>query len=87
MPRRPSLLLLAALAALAACASPEATRQRGAGPRSGADPGNWGAVVAMHEGSRPYYRTPRLIGAAGMDDLDPARQAQRLSRRGGTARR
>ena len=43
--------------ATAACAtSPEAARARGGGP--GADPGNHGAVVQMHAGNKPYYKTP-----------------------------
>ena len=48
--------LVAPLAALAACASPEAVRVRGGGP--GADPGNHDPVAAMHAGARMYYRTP-----------------------------
>ncbi len=40
----------------AACASPEATRERGGGP--GADPGNRDAIVEIHEGSEPYHDTP-----------------------------
>jgi hypothetical protein len=46
---------LLALAATAACTSPEATRMRAGGP--GADVGNRGDVE-LHAGSRPYYRTP-----------------------------
>jgi hypothetical protein len=45
--------VVAALA-LAGCASPEAARARGGG--LGADVGNRGAPVRMHEGSVPYYR-------------------------------
>ena len=42
---------------VAACAaSPEAARTRGGGP--GADPGNHGAIVQMHAGNKPYYKTP-----------------------------
>ena len=41
---------------VAACASPEAARTRGGGP--GADPGNHGAIVQLHAGSKIYYRTP-----------------------------
>lgn len=43
---------------LAACAttSPEASRARGGGP--GADPGNHGAVVQVHDGNEIYYKTP-----------------------------
>lgn len=82
---RTALLVVAVLAAALACTSPEATRQRGGGP--GADPGNRRAVVQMHEGSRPYYDTPRLIGSYGGADLEPGRQAHRLSLRGSDARR
>jgi hypothetical protein len=41
---------------LMACTSPEAERTRGGGP--GADIGNRGPVVHMHEGAQPYYQTP-----------------------------
>jgi hypothetical protein len=72
-------LAFAALAAfVAACTSPESTRTRGGGP--GADLGNRGAVVEMHEGSRPYENTPRLIPEKGAP-IDSANQADRLSRR------
>ncbi len=54
--RRRLLLLAILVLAAAACTSPEATRTRGSGP--GADPGNRGAEVEMHAGSRPYYETP-----------------------------
>ena len=47
---------LVRLAAVAACASPEAGRGRGGGP--GADPGNHGAVVEVHAGAKIYYLTP-----------------------------
>jgi hypothetical protein len=50
---------LALALALAACSSPEATRMRAGGP--GADNGNRPDVVEMHEGSQPYWRTPRLL--------------------------
>lgn len=55
---RPRGLLLAAMAGLAACASPEATRVRGGGP--GADVGNRGPEIEMHEGSVIYADTPCL---------------------------
>lgn len=51
--RSASVLLVAALAG---CASPEARRIRGGGP--GADVGNHGPVVILHEGAEPYYKTP-----------------------------
>jgi len=47
---------------LVACASPEATRTRGGGP--GADGGNRKKTVRMHEGSRPFEGTPKIIPAA-----------------------
>jgi hypothetical protein len=74
---RAAATLLALALALAACASPEATRVRGQG--RGADVRNVGGVVAMHEGSDPYWRTPRRPDIAAAP-LDPARQADRLSR-------
>jgi hypothetical protein len=46
---------------LAACASPEATRVRAGGP--GADVGNRGRVVQMHQGSEPFWHTPRVVPA------------------------
>ena len=70
-------LLAIALATVAACASPEATRVRGQG--RGADVRNVGDVVLMHEGSNPYWRTPTVPGT-GAPPLDAARQADRLSR-------
>jgi hypothetical protein len=54
-------IVLLALAALAGCNSPEATRQRGGGP--GADVGNRGRVE-LHAGADPYARTPRLLPRA-----------------------
>jgi hypothetical protein len=55
-----SLVLLAiALGALTGCTSPEATRTRAGGP--GADPGNRGTVVTMHDGADPYHGTPQVI--------------------------
>ena len=62
----------------AACTSPEATRVRADG--RGGDVGNHKAVVAMHEGSDPFWKTPRVAGIKG-PDLDTARQADHLSRR------
>jgi len=73
--KRAVALLL--LAALAACESPEAARTRGEGP--GADVGNRGEAVLMHEGSRPYARTPRLIPEKAAP-VDSANQAYELSR-------
>jgi hypothetical protein len=63
---------------LAACASPEVTRTRGGGP--GADVGNRKEIVRMHEGARPFEDTPKLIDTKH-PPLDPAHQADELSRR------
>lgn len=72
--RRPGALIvgLALTLALAACTSPEATRVRAGGP--GADVGNRQPVVRMHDGARPYWRTPNLL--AGLPgEADRARRA------------
>lgn len=74
--RRFALVLLIA-AAVGGCTSPESIRTRGGGP--GADVGNRPEVVRMHGGSRPYWKTPVRISADG-PPLEPARQAQQLSR-------
>jgi hypothetical protein len=49
---------LAMIIILAACTSPEATRQRAGG--AGADVGNRG-TVQLHSGTNPYYRTPKAL--------------------------
>ena len=67
---------LAALALLAACDSPEASRTMGGGP--GADTGNRPAEVRMHEGSDPFEKTPRLI-AVEPPSLDGAHHARSRS--------
>ena len=72
-----ALLMIIAVAA-AGCTSPEATRSRGGGP--GADVGNRGSIVRMHEGSRPFEQTPKIIGAEH-PPLESARQASEFSRR------
>jgi hypothetical protein len=69
-------LLALALLALGACASPESTRVRAGGP--GADVGNRGPVVVMHDGSQPYAGTPR-ISIAGPTRA-PSEQAGRRRR-------
>jgi hypothetical protein len=71
------LLLIAATAGLCGCTSPESTRSRAGGP--GADTGNRGETVRMHEGSKPYAGTPRIIPAEG-PPLDPAQHAYQRSR-------
>ncbi|MBL0420614.1 hypothetical protein JI739_09690 [Ramlibacter sp. AW1] len=69
-----ALLVIAFVALLSACESPEATRTRGGGP--GGDIGNRPeSTVRMHEGSRPYYHTPRLVPTEP-PSLDPARHAR-----------
>ena len=73
-----SALLTIVTILIAGCASPEATRSRGGGP--GADLGNRGSIVRMHEGSRPYEKTPKII-AAEHPPLEPARQASEFNRR------
>ena len=69
--------VLAIALAAAACTSPEATRVRAGGP--GADIGNRGGVVMMHEGSQPFWETPLSARVRG-PSLEPASQADRLSR-------
>jgi hypothetical protein len=66
--------------ALAACTSPESTRMRAGGP--GADTGNHraSAAVQMHEGSLPFWHTPRRLADSLQAPIDSARQADRLSR-------
>jgi hypothetical protein len=68
-----ALLVVAA----ASCTSPEATRTQGGGP--GGDTGNRGAVVQMHEGSKPYENTPHLNPAAP-PPLDSANHARSFGR-------
>jgi len=70
--RRTLIVVSLALAGLlAACTSPEATRTRAGGP--GADVGNRGPVVVLHDGADPYWHTPRV-------DI-PARSSDGQSRR------
>ncbi|HET7393565.1 MAG TPA: hypothetical protein VFK25_07215 [Candidatus Binatia bacterium] len=71
-------LLTIITAVVAGCTSPEATRSRGGGP--GADLGNRGSIVRMHEGSLPYEDTPKIIDAEH-PPLEPARQASEFNRR------
>jgi hypothetical protein len=75
----PALTLFALTGVISsiACSSPEIMRKRGEG--SGADLGNRGRVVRMHEGARPYEKTPKVIPTQN-PPLDPARQADQLSR-------
>jgi hypothetical protein len=71
------LTIIAVLLYIAGCASPEATRTRGGGP--GADPGNRAKVARLHEGSRPFKNTPKLIPTKH-PPLETANQADQLSR-------
>jgi hypothetical protein len=75
--KRAALALLIACVCVGGCASPEVTRTRGG---RGADVGNRREAVEMHEGSRPYWKTPDRI-AHEHPSLEPARQADELSRR------
>jgi hypothetical protein len=77
--RKQALWLAAAAVILAACTSPESTRTRGSGP--GADKGNRGKVVMMHEGSKPYAGTPVVV-ATEPPPLETANQAHELSTEG-----
>jgi hypothetical protein len=52
------LFFAAPILTMIGCTSPEATRTQGSGP--GADTGNRREVVRMHEGSRPFYKTPHV---------------------------
>jgi hypothetical protein len=72
------VVLIALSFYVAACASPEVARTRGSGP--GADVGNRSNFVQMHEGSRPFESTPKLIPAKH-PPLNPASQADELSRK------
>jgi hypothetical protein len=73
-----SIIFLAGLFLVAACASPETIRTRGGGP--GADVGNRSKVVRMHEGADPFANTPQIIKNQH-PSLTGARQADQLSRR------
>ena len=56
--RRVTIAAAVVAVTLVGCASPEATRMRAGGP--GADVGNRGPEVRMHDGSEPYAGTPRI---------------------------
>jgi hypothetical protein len=73
-----AIVIVALVLYLTACASPEMTRTRGGGP--GADPGNRDKFVQMHEGAKPFEKTPKLIPTKH-PPLEPASQADQLSRR------
>lgn len=73
MNARASVLLFAATTALAGCTSPESTRVMAGGP--GADTGNRGAELRMHEGSLQFFGTPDLNPTASppLESADHAR--------------
>ena len=72
------IIPVALLVYVAACTSPETARTRGGGP--GADVGNRAKFVQMHEGSRPFENTPKIIPTKH-PSLAPASQANDLSRK------
>jgi len=74
---RSLITLVGLLLYLASCTSPETIRTRSSGP--GADVGNWGKTVQMHEGSKPFEKTPKIIPTQG-PPLVSANQADQLSR-------
>lgn len=67
-----------ALVCMAGCSSPESLRTRGGG--RGGDLGNRGEIVRMHEGSKPYENTPKVMPAKH-PSLDSASHAHQLSRK------
>jgi hypothetical protein len=73
-----ALLMITTAVVTASCTSPEVSRSRGGGP--GADRGNRGSIVRMHEGSNPFEKTPKIIGAEH-PPLESARQARQYDRR------
>ena len=72
------VFLIALVLSVAGCVSPETTRTRGGGP--GADIGNRGKIMRIHEGARPFENTPKIIPTKH-PSLDSANQADQLSRR------
>lgn len=72
------IALMSLLLFIVGCASPETTRTRGGGP--GADVGNRTKFVQMHEGSKQFEKTPKLIPAKH-PPLDQGSQADELSRK------
>ena len=78
MERALKIALVTSLLGLSACGSPEITRTRGGGP--GADVGNRTSTVRMHDGARPFDKTPKMI-VARPPSLAPATHAEQLDRR------
>lgn len=77
LPIVPRIMLPVALL-LAGCQSPEAARTQGGGP--GGDTGNRPAVVRLHDGSKPFEGTPRLVPVR-TPALDSANHAREFGRR------
>jgi hypothetical protein len=74
----PLIGVAALLLYLTACVSPETTRTRGGGP--GADVGNRGKFVQMHEGSKQFHKTPKIIPTKH-PPLNASSHADELSRK------
>jgi hypothetical protein len=72
------IAVLSLLFSIGGCASPESERTRGGG--RGADVGNRGKIVRMHEGAEPYANTPKVMPAKH-PSLESARHADQLSRK------
>jgi hypothetical protein len=76
--RRWFSIAVLSLLVVGGCSSPEAARNRGGGP--GADLGNRGEIVRMHEGAQPYANTPKVMPAKH-PSLESASHADQLSRK------
>ena len=72
-----AVLMIITAVVIAGCTSPETARSRGGGP--GADTGNRTSIVRMHEGSKPFEKTPQII-TSKHPPLESASQADHLSR-------
>src|SRR5262249_1318919 len=69
------IVALLLVVVLAACTSPESSRQRSGGP--GADVGNRHREgVELHEGANPYWRAPGRLGKGRAAPTETARQAE-----------
>jgi hypothetical protein len=72
------IIPVALLFYVAACTSPETARTRGGGP--GADSGNRAKFVQMHEGSKQFDKTPKIIPTKH-PPLNASSHADELSRK------
>jgi hypothetical protein len=72
-----AVVIVALLFCIASCASPEASRTRGG---QGADVGNRGKIVRLHEGAKPFEKTPTIIPTKH-PPLEGANQADELSQK------